>query len=53
MIYYVFDCANCDVEPAYLIDVTEFVLCGNCRNSGKAKQLTDKEVAELDLPISE
>jgi hypothetical protein len=50
MTYFIFQCKNCNVEPAYLVDATKTVLCGNCRTFGIATELTDAEVAELDLP---
>jgi hypothetical protein len=53
MIYFVFECNNCNVPPTYLIDATETVLCGNCRTVGIAKPLTDDQVTELDLPTTE
>ena len=53
MIYSIFECNKCDVAPAILINATEQVLCGNCRNFGTAIELTDEQVTNLDLPISE
>lgn len=51
MIYFIFECDKCDVSPTYIVDATEIVLCGNCRNFGVAKELTDAEVAKLKLPV--
>jgi hypothetical protein len=53
MTYYIFECKNCDVAPAYLVDTTETVLCGKCRTVGISKALTDEQVTELDLPTTE
>jgi hypothetical protein len=53
MTYFIFECKNCDVAVAYLVDATERVLCGNCRTLGTATALTDAQVAELDLPTAE
>ena len=50
MTYFIFECKNCDVAPAYLADATEIVSCGNCRKIGVAVELTDAQVVELDLP---
>jgi hypothetical protein len=53
MAYFIFECKNCEVPVAYLVDATENVLCGNCRTLGTATALTDAQVAELDLPTAE
>jgi hypothetical protein len=54
MIYFIFECKNCDIAPAYLANATKNVLCGNCRTIGTAQSLTDEQVTELGLPtISE
>jgi hypothetical protein len=50
MTYFIFECNNCDVPPAYLIDATQTVLCGNCRTAGTSKALTNEQVAQLNLP---
>ncbi len=53
MAYFIFECKNCEVPVAYLVYATENVLCGNCRKIGKATELTDAQVTELNLPTGE
>ena len=51
---YSFTCETADchynANPAYLLDATETVLCGECGVVGLSKALTDKEVEDLGLP---
>lgn len=51
--FFSFDCEHCDAPTYYLLDATEKVLCGTCQNFGSSVALTDEQVAELDLPVSD
>ena len=51
--YFIFECIHCDVNPVYMVDATDIVLCGSCFNLGTSQELTDEQVKELDLPSYE
>ncbi len=51
-----FTCETVDCHynenPAYLIDATETVLCGACGVVGVSELLTNEQISELDLPVT-